>query len=181
MLDGDVDESTAKMLFTRLKHDAAFRKEWEAWCLVGDVIRDGAQPEMEGFTERVMFMLEDEPTVLAPPHRRDRADVSSATAERSGFLRRRLLPVAASVMGVLAVAGVVSSLSGSSNEPPLVAQREAATTVTSPQQVVVAAPALPNARVGARPDYLFAHQALSGGPVPAAMQYMRTVSSPADE
>jgi sigma-E factor negative regulatory protein RseA len=34
---------------------------------------------------------------------------------------------------------------------------------------------------GARHDYLVAHQALAGGPMPAAVYYVRTVSIPPEE
>jgi len=178
MLDGDVDEATAKALFTRLKHDAAFRSDWEAWCLVGDVIRDGAQPEMDGFSERVMCILEDEPTVLAP-RRRERCDLDDEAVE--GFaspprgLRHRLMAVAASIMGVLAVSGVVVTLWSDGPMPTEMAATPA------PRQVASAATATHRPLADARREYMFAHQAMSGGPMPAAMHYIRTVSSPAEE
>ena len=176
MFDGDVDESTARALFSRLKRDAAFRGEWDAFCLVGDVIRGGFQPKMEGFVARVMSRLDDEPTVLAPRQTR------SGDAPRSIY--HRLFPVAASVMGVLAVGGVVAALYG--GDPG------AATTPAVPPAVASAAPdnappvvspaVLPVVGVDiAHRDYLVAHQAMAGGPMPAAVQYVRTVSAPAEE
>ncbi|MDR3086939.1 MAG: sigma-E factor negative regulatory protein [Azoarcus sp.] len=169
MLDGNVDEATVHALLTRLKHDAAFRDEWDAYCLLGDVIRDGAQPEMEGFTAAVMSRLEHEPTVLAPRRKE--------TAAKQRSLRHRLLPVAASVMGVLAVGGVVAALSGGGTAVTPIAQ------VTQPsqpstQQIV---PVARRSAGGARSDYLLAHQAMAGGPMPAAVQYVRTVSASSEE
>jgi len=109
MLDGDIDDATARALLTRLKHDQAFRDEWDAYCLVGDFIRGDAPPELEGFTERVMARLEDEPAIFVPSGRKDEA------AHRSW--RHRLLPLAASVMGVLAVGGLVAVLSHETPAP----------------------------------------------------------------
>ncbi|MCL2162610.1 MAG: sigma-E factor negative regulatory protein [Betaproteobacteria bacterium] len=163
MLDGDVDDVTARALFIRLKHDKAFRDEWDAYCLLGDLIRGYAPQELEGFTERVMARLENEPTILVPPGRKN----ASIAVCRSW--RHYLLPLAASVMGVLAVGGVVAVLSHDAPVPG----------VTSAQ--IVEAPATVSVKNGARHDYLVAHQALAGGPMPAVVQYVRTVSTPTGE
>ena len=165
MLDGDVDEATVRVLLTRLKHDAAFRDEWDAWCLLGDVIRGGAQPEMEGFTAGVMSRLEHEPTILAPRRK------EAAAKHRS---LHRLLPLAASVMGVLAVGGVVAALSGGGPAVTPIAQ------VMQPSQQSIV-PVAHRPAGGARSDYLLAHQAMAGSPMPAAVQYVRTVSASSEE
>ena len=167
MLDGDVDDVTARALFIRLKHDKAFRDEWDAYCLLGDLIRGYAPPELEGFTERVMARLENEPTILVPPGRKN-----ASMAVRRPW-RHYLLPMAASVMGVLAVGGVVAVLSHDAPAPG----------VTSAQVVEVPAtvPVGHSVKNGARHDYLVAHQALAGGPMPAVVQYVRTVSVPPEE
>jgi sigma-E factor negative regulatory protein RseA len=167
MLDGDVDEATARALFTRLKRDAAFRGEWDLYCLAGDVIRGGAQPEMNGFAAKVMARLENEPTVLAPRRK-------ESGSGRRFFLRHRLLPVAASVMGVLAVGVVVATLSGGDASPPV--------QVASPPPFDKPGVVAPNvAAPAARRDYLVAHQTMAGGPMPAAVQYIRTISVSAEE
>ncbi|MDR3213092.1 MAG: sigma-E factor negative regulatory protein [Azoarcus sp.] len=169
MFDGDVDESTARALFIRLKRDTAFRDEWDAYCLLSDVIRGGVQPEMSGFAARVMSRIEDEPTILAPHRKEARKENEPHRSMRTHLL----LPVAASVMGVLAVGGMVATLyGGGGGKAP--AQVTAA-------RVDNAAPAAYRMDDGTRRDYLVAHQAMAGGPVPAAMQYIRTVSVPAEE
>jgi len=175
MLDGDVDDATARALLTRLKHDKAFRDEWDAYCLVGDLIRGYAPPELEGFTERVMARLDDEPTIFVPPGRRNR----DKAGEARHFWRHRLLPLAASVMGVLAVGGVVGVLSRDMPTPETVSAQaiEAPGAAALVRQVPVAHPV----RHGARHDYLVAHQTLAGGPMPAAVQYVRTVSASSGE
>jgi len=167
MLDGDVDDVTARMLFIRLKHDKAFRDEWDAYCLLGDLIRGYAPPELEGFTERVMAQIEKEPTILVPSGRKHMEE----GAVRHSW-PHRLLPLAASVMGVLAVAGVVAVLSDNAPVPVATSVVEAPGTVP----VVVH-----STNDGARHDYLVAHQTLAGGPMPAVVQYVRTVSNPPGE
>jgi len=169
MIDGDVDDATARALFIRLKHDKAFRDEWDAYCLVGDLIRGYAPLESEGFTERVMARLENEPTILIPPGRKSGTDVEVA---RHSW-RHRLLPLVASVMGVLAIGGVMAVLSVDAPAPEVASSQ----VVEKPETVPVVHPV----QSGARHDHLVAHQALAGGPMPAAVQYVRTVSTPPEE
>lgn len=162
MLDGDVDGATARALFIRLKYDKTFRNEWDAYCLLGDIIRGYAPPKLEGFTERVMARLEDEPTIFAPPGRKNGKE-----ATRRFWRHRLLLPVAASVMGVLAVGGVVAALSYDAPGP----MAEYAHGVSKPATASAVRAA----------NYLAAHEALAGGPMPAAVKYVRTVSVPPGE
>jgi sigma-E factor negative regulatory protein RseA len=84
------------------------------------------------------------------------------------------MQIAASVMGVLAVGGVVVALSGGAGSP--LAPVEVAKVTTSSQT----APAH-RAPGNARYDFLVAHQSLAGGPMPSAVQYVRTVSTTAEE
>jgi sigma-E factor negative regulatory protein RseA len=164
MIDGDVDDATARALLIRLKHDKAFREEWDAYCLLGDFIRGYAPPELEGFTERVMDRIEKEPTILVPCGGK-KADRIEAVQH---WWRQHLLPLAASVMGVLAVGGVMAVLSHDVPDPAVASAPHAET----PGAVVH------SMQGGARQDYLVAHQALAGGPMPAAVYYVRTVSVP---
>jgi len=167
MLDGEVDDATARALFTRLKHDKAFHDEWDAYCLLGDFIRGYAPPELEGFTERVMARLENEPTILVPPGRKNGCRI----VHRSW--RHHLLPLAASVMGGLAVGGVMVVLSHNASAPVVASVRGAEPPAT--------VSAVHSVKGGARHDYLVAHQVLAGGPMPAVVQYVRTVSIPPGE
>jgi sigma-E factor negative regulatory protein RseA len=173
MLDGDVDDAVAQALFKRLKNDKALRDEWDVYCLLGDVIRDGVAPDGvhpdEGFVARVMSRLDDEPTVLSPQRR-------ASDTPHSGFLRHHLLPIAASVMGVLAVSGVVATLSsGGGGDNPV----EMVQVVEIPP--VVEAPVVARATELTRRDFMVAHQAVAGGPMPAAVHYVRTVSGSTEE
>ncbi|MDR2880601.1 MAG: sigma-E factor negative regulatory protein [Azoarcus sp.] len=167
MLDGEVDDATVRTLLTRLKTDKAFRDEWDAYCLLGDIIKGYAPPELEGFTERVMDRLESEPTILVPSGRKNMAGTGAALHS----WRHRLLPLAASVMGVLTVGGVVAVLSDDAPAPAVISAQVAET----PEAASVAQ------NSGPRHDYLLAHQAMAGGPMPMAVQYVRTVSTPSEE
>ncbi|MCL1860712.1 MAG: sigma-E factor negative regulatory protein [Proteobacteria bacterium] len=167
MLDGEVDDATARALFIRLKHDKAFRDEWDAYCMLGDLIRGDALPGLEGFSERVMARLENEPTILVPSGRKEREKAVHHP------WRHRLLPLVASVMGGLAVWGVMAVLSNDA-PAPVVASAQGGKTPG-------AVPSAQSIRDGARHDYLVAHQALSGGPIPSVVHYVRTVSVPSEE
>ncbi|MDR2926226.1 MAG: sigma-E factor negative regulatory protein [Azoarcus sp.] len=162
MLDGAVDGMTARALFIRLKYDKTFRNEWDSYCLLGDIIRGYAPPEMEGFTERVMARLENEPTIFAPQGRKEGKEMP-----RRFWRHRLLLPVAASVMGVLAVGGVVAALSRDAPAPVAVTAKIAKKPATASSIRAT--------------NYLAAHSALTGGPMPAAMQYVRTAPVPPGE
>jgi sigma-E factor negative regulatory protein RseA len=167
MLDDNVDDAMARALLIRLKHDTAFRDEWDTYCLVGDFIRGYAPPELEGFTERVMARLEKEPTILAPSSRKNRKSASAA----QHFWHNRLLPLLASVMGVLVVGGAMAVLSYDAPAPVVASVQVVETPETLAHSI----------KDGARHDYLVAHQAMAGGPMPAVVQYVRTVSVPPEE
>jgi sigma-E factor negative regulatory protein RseA len=171
MLDGNVDDAMVRALFIRLKHDTAFRNEWDTYCLVGDFIRGYAPPELEGFTGRVMARLEKEPTILVPPARKNRKPASTMQY----FWQHRLLPIAASMMGVLAVGGVMAVLSHDAPAPVVASVQAVETPETDLARSVV--------KDGMRHEHLVAHHALAGGrgPMPAAVQYVRTVSAPLGE
>lgn len=171
MLDGDVDDATVRTLLIRLKHDPAFRNEWDTYCLLGDALRGYAPPELEGFTERVMARLENEPIIFAP--RRIPPPIETPAAPPDAPSRRRyiLQSAAASAMGILAVIGVVATLSGSkgtaSPSPALI-------TATAIAPVRHTPAIMPN-------NYMFAHQTMSGGFMPAAIHYVRGLSDPTEE
>lgn len=171
LIDGDLDENAIRPVFDSLRRDAELRKDWDAYCLIGDVIR-GERVGPADFVGRVMAGLDEEPVVFAP------AASKAATVRRSAM--RTLMPIAASVMGVAAV-GIVAAT--------LYSQQAVAPAAVAVQRVA-AQPAVASAAVsgalagdiqGAADDplreYVFAHQGVSGGPMPAAVQYVRTVSA----
>jgi sigma-E factor negative regulatory protein RseA len=172
MLDGEVDNAVAQALLKRFKNDETLRGDWDTYCLLGDVIRDGVLADREqsdeDFVARVMSRLDDEPTVLAPQRQ------VAPTTHNNSSLWHRLLPIAASVMGVLAVGGVVLALSSGGDSPVEMAQ-----VVDIP--VVETAPVVARTSELTRRDYMMAHQVMAGGPMPAAVHYVRTVSGSAEE
>ncbi|HHW65850.1 MAG TPA: sigma-E factor negative regulatory protein [Rhodocyclaceae bacterium] len=166
LLDGDLDEQTTRQVFDGLKRDPGLRRDWESYCLIGDVLR-GDREGSDDFVARVMANIDAEPTLLAP-----RRLPESNARQR---MWQSLMPIAASVMGVAAVGLVAAALySQDSTAPQKVAGAPAVKVVSA------AAPVRPAAQPGsedAMREYLFAHQGLSrGGPLPAGVQYVRTVS-----
>jgi sigma-E factor negative regulatory protein RseA len=165
LLDGALDEHASSRMLESLKRDGGLRREWENYCLIGDVLRD--EPLLPSdFASKVMLCLEDEPTVLAPVRR-----------EVGGTWARHLMPLAASVMGVAAVGWVAMMLSSSGSENTQVARAKVpAAVVASADESriarVVSSPSEPSER-----EYLFAHQAMApSAAMPGVALYVRTVS-----
>ncbi len=166
LLDGDLDEHAMRPVFDDLRRDPNLRLEWDAYCLIGDVLR-GEHDGSPDFVGKVMAGLSAEPTVMAPR-------AAAESAPRSGLVHS-VMPIAASVMGVAAVGLVAATLySGDAAGPsPVVA----GSVVASSQ--AVAADRRDVKLVADDPfrEYVFAHQGVSGGgAMPGAIQYVRTVS-----
>lgn len=178
LLDGDLEEHSIRTTLEGLRRDEQLRKEWDAYCLIGDVLRGECNGRPD-FVSRVMSSLEDEPVVLAP------GAIAGGT-RRSVW--QAMLPIAASVMGVAAVGWVASALYSSDKgaTPVFAAQQRAATAAVASAAVPVSA----SAKVVATPvsltedphrEYVFAHQSMTaGGPIPGAVQYVRSVSDSQD-
>ncbi|MBS0544998.1 MAG: sigma-E factor negative regulatory protein [Proteobacteria bacterium] len=176
LLDGDLEKEAMKPVLDGLQRDPDLRRNWDAYCLIGDALR-GERSASPDFVGRVMASLDDEPTVLAPA-----AIPSLSAASRAGW--RSLMPIAASVMGVAAVGLVAASLY-SGNDRPLGPMAGARGVVSQPaNQVARLFVPPPQAGQAQRPgddvhrEYVFAHQSVvGGGPVPAALQYVRSISN----
>lgn len=174
LMDGDGDEQVMGSVFERLRKDEALRKDWHTYCLIGDAIR-GDRDGAPDFVARVMAEIEDEPTVIAPA-------AAAQSAARRGVWRT-LMPIAASVMGVAAVGWVASALYSSVDAPvgkPVVAVAQSVPVKRVAAGTGGGAPASAEllASAGdAHREYLFLHQAMAGGgPMPGAVQYVRTIS-----
>lgn len=165
LLDGDLDELAARKVFDELKHDPGLRQDWTSYCLIGDVLR-GDRDGSEDFVARVMANLDAEPTLLAP---------RQAPESSSRRMWQSLMPIAASVMGVAAVGLVAATLYTQETPAPQVAAVKPAVRVVSATATV--RPLAQSGNEELMREYLFAHQSLSqGGPLPAGVQYVRTVS-----
>lgn len=166
LLDGALDDEASSRMLEALKRDGGLRREWENFCLIGDVLRDEHELSAD-FTRNVMRCIEDEPAIVAPRRR-----------EVGGGLVRHLMPIAASVMGVAAVGWVAATLNGGAPA----AERIAAAKVPQPV-ALVSAPAEAPARASgstaesSEREYLFAHQAMApSAAMPGVALYVRTVS-----
>ncbi|MFN3986552.1 MAG: sigma-E factor negative regulatory protein [Rhodocyclaceae bacterium] len=166
LLDGDLDDHACARLLDGMRTDPSLRRQWDAYCLIGDALR-GEHAQAGDFAARVMAGLDSEPTVLAPA-------VSVQARERRG-LARALMPVAASVMGVLAVGWVAFTLS---SQPQTGVPMASVAPRMTPEPMPVTARANPTeTRDDAHREFVFVHQAMSGGgPIPGVVQYVRTVS-----
>lgn len=164
LLDGDVEPAQSAPLFDALRQDAELRGQWEAYCLVGDALR-GEHDHSPGFVSRVMAELDAEPTLLAPVARKSSLP----------FIGRPAMAVAASVMGVVAV-GLVAFTMYPASTDGLPASGVVATAPAAAQLASVQPAAANVAGDDAHRHYMFAHQAMSGGPIPGVVHYVRTVS-----
>lgn len=166
LIDGDLDEQAVRLVVDRLNRDEALRKDWSVYCLIGDAIRGDHQGSPD-LVARVMAGLDEEPTVLAPR--------ASANESSRRSLWQSLMPIAASVMGVAAVGLVAATMySGDTSVAPVASIQRV---VAQPGIQAVSAPAATSAKDVYR-EYVFVHQAMTGGgPMPAAVQYVRTVST----
>ncbi len=172
LLDGALDEMASSRMLESLKRDGGLRRDWEKYCLIGDVLRD-EEVLSSDFTMKVMQSLADEPTVLAPVHN----DVGEAWV-------RHLMPIAASVMGVAAVGWVAMVLNGSGQDSmrmagakvPVIAAASPAKSADAPLAVTASAANATGAETSER-EYLFAHQAMApSAAMPGVALYVRTVS-----
>lgn len=174
LLDGDLDEHAMGAVLETLRKDATLRQEWRSYCLIGDCLR-GDRNGSPAFVEQVMANLDHEPTVLTPG--------SGRSHDSSPTFWQSMLPVAASVAGVAAV-GVIAATLYSGNPSPMLAPPTIAMQGLVGQPAAAqsgrAAPSVrtaPPVDVGLR-EYVFAHQGIGGGgPMPSAVQYVRTVSA----
>ena len=68
LMDGELDDDEARIVFGRFKHNATARDEWEIYHLIGDSLRQTPVWD-NGFPARFAEKLAAEPTVLAPSRR----------------------------------------------------------------------------------------------------------------
>ncbi len=171
LLDNDLDEDASSRTLDAMRRDPEQRARWNTYCLIGDVLRGEREGSVD-FTSRVMAEIRAEPTVLAP-----KASPVDAQDASAGGPLQSVFAVAASVMGVAAVGWVAMSMLGGEDALPVTASLEPA--VQFVEQVALPSPVM---AVSQQSDphrkYVFVHQAMNGGgPIPGAVQYVRTVSA----
>ena len=156
LMDGELFEDEAENLLDRIKRDSDAHSDWEAYHLIGDVLR---QPEHIhcGLSAKVRERMQDEPTVLAP---------------RGRAVKQKMRTFALSATASLAAAGVVAWMSmqiGHETAPQMAMQQNGLR------------PASVQIKPGAN-DYLMAHQEFSPSTdMNGGAYYIRTVSYSIDE
>lgn len=186
LMDDALDERSAAPLLERLRSDHEVARAWHTYHLIGDSMRGDADLDAN-LVDVVMSRIETEPAVLAPQPRR----------AGSNSRLRWSLPLAASVMGVAAVAWVSQSLNQQTAPAESVASGSpslaAGASIAQPAPVAAVAPSGPAARTPAlgvaipvqvtfAREYLIAHQAYSpGAKMSGVAQYVRSVSESRDE
>ncbi|MGL1834973.1 sigma-E factor negative regulatory protein [Rhodocyclaceae bacterium SMB388] len=169
LLDGDLDDSSSGAVFDSLRRDPAMRERWSAYCLIGDTIRGESAGSVD-LSARVMEQIRTEPTLLAP------AAIERQAGERGGR-KSSLMSIAASVMGVVAVGWVAMSLYPKVDSGVGTVAASARLQAVEPVGLQTSVPAGVDQSDPHR-KYLFVHQAMNGGgPIPGALQYVRTVSA----
>ncbi len=156
LMDGELFEDEAEDLFDRIKRDPDAHRDWAAYHLIGDVLR---QPEHVhcDLSAKVRERMQDEPTVLAP---------------RGRAVKQKIRAVALSAAASLAAVGAVAwmSLQISPETAPQLAMQQ-------PALRPVSAQIQPKSN-----DYLMAHQEFSPSiDMNGGASYIRTVSYGNDE
>jgi sigma-E factor negative regulatory protein RseA len=98
LIDGEFDVDNAEHLLIVAKSDGELRQAWTSYHLIGDVMR-GEDMHYSQMTSRVMEMLDDEPTLIAPSS----AKVNQAKVKKAFYARPAVWSVAASVAAVVFV------------------------------------------------------------------------------
>jgi sigma-E factor negative regulatory protein RseA len=157
LMDGELFEDEAEHLLDQLKRDSKARKNWAAYHLIRDALR---QPEYIhcDLSARVRELVKDEPTVFAP---------------RGHAEKQRIRSFALSAAASLAAVGVVAwmSLQVGPEAMPQMAMQQPST--------IRPANAADQTKSN---DYLMAHQEFSPSTdMSGGAYYIRTVSYRADE
>lgn len=98
LIDGEFDITNSDHLLIVAKSDGELRHAWNAYHLIGDVMR-GEMTRHNNMTDRVMRALDDEPTVLAPAA----AQSNKRILKQSMVKKTAFWSVAASVTAVMFV------------------------------------------------------------------------------
>ena len=165
LMDGELDENEASRLFTRLKPQDELRESWDTFHLIGDAMRGDCRLSSH-FSLRMAERLAAEPTVLAPPRRRD-------TAKR---LNTYVLSAAASLSAVALVVWVAFSINPLSTPAQVVAKARAPAVSQGGATAQVASIANVSSP-GNLNEYLLAHQGYSPSTaIQGVVPYIRSVS-----
>ncbi len=150
LIDGELDDTACRALFTRLERDGDARRAWVLLNVACDAVRSSETAALHSaaFVSRVSAALEAEPVVLAP----------GALRRRRLLLRRMALPSAAVAAAAVVLAVVaVPQLRGTAGQG------------VAPETLVKAEPLPPKSdqvdRSAEFEAYLNAHRESAAGPV----------------
>ena len=154
LMDGEFDIESAEHLITSAKSGGELKSCWAHYHLIGDAMR-GETHMSHGFSQRVMSVLENEPTVLAPnlDALQPNIHAPSRASSKQAFYKKstQFWSVAASAAAVMFVGVMV--LQQQMNAPEQLAPVEIAQSVPT--------------------EYLQAHQAAAPN---GAAYYIQTAS-----
>lgn len=156
LMDGELFEDETEALFNGIKRDSEAHRDWAAYHLIGDVLR---QPEYihRDISGRVRELMQREPTVLAP-----------RTRGLTQKVRNIALSAAASLMALGVVAWMSVQITPETN-PQLAMQQ------TNSRPVSMQTQSKSN-------DYIMAHQEFSpSNDMNGGASYIRTVSYGSEE
>ena len=156
LMDGELFEDEAEVLFDWLKRDSDAHRDWATYHLIGDVLR---QPEYihRDMSGRVRELMEHEPTVLTP-----------RTRGMSQKVRNIALSAAASLMALGVVVWMSEQITPETN-PQLAMQQ------TNLRPASLQTQSKSN-------DYLMAHQEFSpSNDMNGGASYIRTVTYSPEE
>ena len=155
LMDGELDAGAAGSESTSLRDDSQLREVWNAYHLIGDVMRGDLHPAYE---RRVAKRLSEEPTVLAPRR------INEVPLRR--FVRYAL-SAAASVAGVALVFWTAAPIQRQSAPELNMAQNQAPRVISTQ----------PAGMAGGVENYLLAHQRYSpSNAMHGVAPYVRLVS-----
>lgn len=192
LMDGELPGEDAAREIGRIKaaDDAVSRDAWDAYHLIGDILRDGAAgapPVSAGFSARFSERLSQEPTVMAPAAARELAAKSVSTrATTHGRWQTYALSAAASVAAVTVVGWMaLSNIAGNkpaggelAKAPAAIQPKVAAVPPQTAAALVAAAKPAPASEPEHVHEYLLAHQGISPSTAfQGVAPYVRTVSA----
>ncbi|MEY2654506.1 MAG: hypothetical protein RLZZ524_1534 [Pseudomonadota bacterium] len=185
LLDGELDVDEIPPLSAAWGRDAGLRQQWQAYGLIGDVLRTGAPAQGPSHDQQlfdaIRARLAQEPVVLAPRPQAAQAETAGAQVYslpaaqvRRAFWRRRGIPAAGIAAGLAFVSVMVWKLpqpveSGRdlANAPSLAPATVVAVSASAATGTAAAATASPDnlsdaSALPMRP-YLQAHRAMTAG------------------
>jgi len=156
LMDGELYEDEVENILSRFKGDSAARKNWAAYHLIGDVLRQPDHIHCD-LSATIRDRMATEPTVFVP---------------RGQAAKQKIRSIALSAAASVAAIGVVSWMSlqiGPEASPNMMMQQNA----IRPAKAQI----LPSSN-----DYLLAHQEFSPSTdMSGGAYYIRTVSYSADD